>query len=102
MGFWEEKGGFRGEVGLGGAFRSRRRGQIAVELQPTFIWGRGEFCRLSGVGFLAGGLTTADGKHTAAFFPEVKKKRRVLPHAAAGNLLSSCCRCQINARDETS
>lgn len=32
----------------GGAVRSSRRGQRAVELQPTFIWSRGEFCRLSG------------------------------------------------------
>lgn len=46
--------GFREEVGgevLGEAVRSCRRGQIAVELQPTFIWSRHEFCCLSGVGF---------------------------------------------------
>ena len=82
MGYWEEDGWVLGEVGE--AVRSCRRGQIAVELQPTFIWSRHEFCRLSGVGFLVHALTTANRKHTAAF-SEVKKREK--------SFTSRCCRC---------
>lgn len=89
VGFWVEKGGsFLGEVGE--AVRSCRRGQIAVELQPTFIWSRREFCRLSGVGFWFT-LWQEPTENTHELF--LKSRKRVLQHAAAAQPLLLNHRC---------
>lgn len=88
-GFGVEKGGsFLGEVGE--AVRSCRRGQIAVELQPTFIWSRREFCRLSGVGFWFT-LWQQPTENTHELF--LKSRKRVLQHAAAAGPLLLNHRC---------
>lgn len=95
VGFREEDGGVLGE-----AVRSCRRGQIAVELQPTFIWSRHEFCCLSGVGFWFTPWQQPT-ENTQQLFLKSKKERTVLLFTV-GNPLNGRYRQQINAWDKSS